>query len=574
MNNCFIVALFNGSKANNIKKRAVYQCLYLFLRPQNLHRMKTKYLILLSILSGILLSISWPVNGFTPLIFIALVPLFFIQQYVGDTNKKGMFWYAWLTFLIWNVLTTWWIWNSTQGGALTAFILNSLFTAVVFQLYHLSKKKLFYNKRGMFILVFYWVTWEYMHMNWDLTWSWLNLGNVFASKHTWIQWYEYTGSLGGTIWILIANIIVYKIISGLVNKAKPVNTIISGIKLVIIVAVPIIFSLSIYHNYIEEENPVDIIAVQPNIDPYNEQYTLTYRELLDRNLDLTSRLINDSTDFVLFPESALQEDIWEKRIDRSISLRLLQKVVEKFPNTAFVVGATTYELILLGEEKTNAARKFKNSLDHYYAFNTAILIENEQDYQLHHKSKLTPGAEIMPSWGILKPIENLAIDLGGTTGTLGKEDHPVSFTKVKDSIGASPIICYESVYGEFVANSVKQGAGLIFVITNDGWWGNTPGYKQHFLFSVLRAIETRRSVARSANTGISAFINQRGDILQQTPYWETAVISQTLNANYKLTYYTKNGDYIGRVSAFATALLMLIAFTQGYLRRKQTNSKN
>ncbi len=531
--------------------------------------MKIKYLLLLSILSGVLLSISWPANGFTPLIFIALVPLLFIQQYLGDNNNKGMFWYSWLTFLIWNVLTTWWIWNSTPGGAITAFILNSLFTAVVFQLYHLSKKKLFNNKRGMFILLFYWITWEYIHMNWDLTWSWLNLGNVFASKHTWIQWYEYTGSLGGTVWVIIANILIYKIISGLLNKAKSNKIIISGVELALVISVPIILSLSIYHRYTEETNPVDIIVVQPNIDPYHEQYSLSYREILDRNLDLTSRLITDSTDFVLFPESALQEDIWEKRIERTISLRLLQKVVARYPNTAFVVGATTYKHVLLSEERTNAARKFRTSLDYYYAYNTAILIEHEQKFQLHHKSKLTPGVEIMPSWWFLKPIENLAIDLGGTTGTLGRDDNPVSFMKAKDSIGVSPIICYESVYGEFVANSVKLGAGLIFVITNDGWWGDTPGYKQHFLFSVLRAIETRRSVARSANTGISAFINQRGDILQKTPYWETAVIKQTLNANYEQTYYTENGDFIARVSGFVSALLIIIAFTQGFLRKKR-----
>jgi len=534
--------------------------------------MKPKYLLLLSILSGILLSISWPVNGFTPLIFIALIPLFFIQQYVGDNNKKGMFWYSWLAFFIWNVLTTWWIWNSTEGGAITAFVLNSLFTAVIFQLYHISKKKLFDNKRGMFILVFYWVTWEYFHLNWDLTWSWLNLGNVFASKHTWIQWYEYTGSLGGTVWVIIVNIILYNLIAEIIKKATTFKLITAGSTLIFTIIAPILFSFYIYNNYQETNNPVSIIVVQPNIDPYNEQYSLSYKEILDKGLDLTAELIDDSTDFVVFPESALQEDIWEGHIDRSISLRLLRKVVANYPNTAFVIGATTYRMVLKNEEKTNAARQFHNNPSYYYAYNTAILIEDEQEFQIHHKSKLTPGAEIMPSWGILKPIENLALDLGGTIGTLGREDHPVSFTKNKNKIGISPIICYESVYGEFVANSVKLGAGLIFVITNDGWWGNTPGYKQHFSFSVLRAIETRRSVARSANTGISAFINQRGDVIQKTEYWKPAVIKNTLNANYKQTYYTNNGDYIARVSSFVSALLLLISFTQGFLHSKKLKS--
>jgi len=531
--------------------------------------MKTRYLILLSIVSGLLLSISWPVNGFTPIIFIALVPLFFVQQFVGDNNKKGMFWYAWLAFFIWNVLTTWWIWNSTEGGAITAFVLNSMFTAIVFYLYHLSKKKLFNNKRGMFILIFYWITWEYFHMNWDLTWSWLNLGNVFASKPTWIQWYEYTGVLGGSIWVIMVNILVCNLLSKFLAKVSSAQLIFPSVKLVVTVVVPLLFSINIYNNYTEKNDPVEVIVVQPNINPYTEQYTLSFSQILNKNLELTYSLINDSTDFVLFPESALQEDIWEKSLNRSISLQEMNKVVAKYPNTAFVVGATTYELVPDGVKTTNAIRKFKNSKGQYYAYNTALLIENNQNYQIHHKSKLTPGAEIMPSWGILKPIENLAIDLGGTVGTLGKNDFPVSFTKFSDKTGVSPIICYESVYGEFVANSVRLGAGLIFVITNDGWWGNTPGHKQHLLFSVLRAIETRRSVARSANTGISAFINQRGDIIAQTDYWKPAVIKQTLNANYDQTYYTQNGDYIARVTGFVSVLLLLIAFTQGFLNKKE-----
>jgi apolipoprotein N-acyltransferase len=533
--------------------------------------MKIKYCLLLSVLSGLLLAISWPENGFTPVIFIALIPLFFLQQYLGDNNKKGMFWYSWLAFLIWNVLTTWWIWNSTPSGALMAFILNSLFTAVVFQLFHISKKKLFDNKKGMFILLFYWVTWEYIHMNWDLTWSWLNLGNVFASKHTWIQWYEYTGSLGGTVWVLMVNILIYNIISSLITKVKSNRIIVSGIVLILVIIIPLIFSFSIYNNYKEKENPVDIIVVQPNIDPYTEQYSLHYETILNKNLELAAKLITDSTDFIVLPESAIQEDIWEEWIGRSISLRKIMKALTQHPTTTFVTGATTYKLLKEGEEMTNAARKFSKTTDHYYAFNTAILVENDKDFQLHHKSKLTPGVEIMPSWWILKPIEKLAIDLGGTTGTLGREDHPVVFMKsTGTNIGVSPIICYESVYGEFVANSVKLGAGLIFVITNDGWWGNTPGYRQHFLFSVLRAIETRRSMARSANTGISAFINQRGDVFQQTQYWEPAVIQQEINANYELTYYTINGDYIARISAFISALLILISFTQGYLRKRKS----
>ena len=531
--------------------------------------MKQRLFLLLSLSTGLLLTFSWPVNGFTPLIFIALVPLLFLQQFIADEKRKGMFWYSWLAFFIWNILTTWWIWNSTEVGSLMAFILNSLFTATIFQLYHISKKKLFDNKKGAAILIFYWITWEFIHMNWDLTWSWMNLGNVFASKHTWIQWYEYTGSLGGSLWVLVANVIVFEILYGLYKKISKVRLIANSTVLVLIISLPLIISMVIYNGYVEKSDPVEVVIVQPNVDPYNEQYSLSYFELLEKNLQLANQEASQTTNFIIFPESALQEDIWEEYLDRSRTLKSLQLELGKFPNSTIVVGATSYRNIAEDEKPTNAARKYRDSEGMYYAYNTAFMIEKDAPFQVHHKSKLTPGVEIMPSWWILKPVEALAIDLGGTTGTLGRETEPMAFFSEKNG-AVSPIICYESVYGEFVANSVALGAGLIFVITNDGWWGETPGYKQHFLFSVLRAIETRRSVARSANTGISATINQRGDILQQTDYWVPAVIKDTLNANYELTYYVRNGDYIARISAFISALLLLISYTQGFLKKKKS----
>jgi len=532
--------------------------------------MKRIHLLLLSILSGIILALSWPENGFNPLIFIAFVPLFFVQQYLGDNNKKGMFWYAWLAFLIWNVLTTWWVWYSTSVGSIFAMGLNSLFVAFVFYIFHLSKITIFQNKKGFGILIFYWISWEYFHMNWDLTWSWLNLGNVFSSSPKWIQWYEITGTLGGTLWVLLANILVYHIIHIALCKNNKRPIFVNSILLIILISVPVIYSYYLYNSYIEVENPVEVVVVQPNTDPYNEQYDLSPLILLDKNLTLAAEKITENTRFIVFPESTLYDGMKGIREDNLMDSELIQRLKEfskKYPQLSIVIGASTFRIADEGEALEKAARKFGNSNRYYYVYNSALFIDSSEFIQIHHKSKLTPGVENMPSWGILKPIENLAIDLGGSTGSLGTEKQPVIFTDVKGTTVA-PIICYESVYGEFVGNYISIGAEAIFVITNDGWWGNTPGHRQHFLFSVLRAIETRRSIARSANTGISAFINQRGDVFQKTEYWVPAVIRGTINLNDKMTYYTKNGDYIARISGFISALWLLVALTQGLLKRK------
>jgi len=530
--------------------------------------MKTKYLLLLSVVSGLLLAASWPANGFTPLIFIALTPLLVIQQYLGNTGKKGMFWYTWLSFIIWNVLTTWWIWNSTKSGAIAAIVFNALFLSIVFQVYHISKIKLFNNKRGFAILIFYWISWEYFHTNWQLTWPWLILGNVFSSKPTWIQWYEYTGVFGGSFWVLLTNILLFRLALNIWQKRK-FSAILSGTQALLIIAIPLIISEIMYHNYHEKKNPVEVVVIQPNIDPYTEEFNLPSSVVMKRILSLAEEKITDSTLYVVCPESTIQEGIWEENLYQSQSIRTIKSFIKKHPKISFVIGASTFRWLKPDEKRTNAARFYKDKL-YYYAFNTAFQIDRSPYIQIHHKSKLTPGVERMPSWAILRPLEKYAINLGGIVGTLKDEDHPTIFTNDETGISVSPIICYESVFGEFTAKTVAKGANLIFVITNDGWWGDSPGYKQHFLFSILRAIETRRSVARSANTGISAFINQRGDVSQATPYAKQAVIRKNINANKKLTYYTKNGDYIARISSFIAALILLASVTRGILKKKNS----
>jgi apolipoprotein N-acyltransferase len=166
-------------------------------------------------------------------------------------------------------------------------------------------------------------------------------------------------------------------------------------------------------------------------------------------------------------------------------------------------------------------------------------------------------------------LQQVAFDLGGTVGSLGYSPERDVFTSKCGNYIVPAIICYESVYGYFVAEFVKNGANLLFIITNDGWWGNTAGHRQHFSFAPLRSVETRRSIARSANTGISGFINQRGDILQASAYWVPDILKAELNTNNKMTFYVKYGDYIGRISTFLSVFLLLIAFTTTRINRNK-----
>jgi apolipoprotein N-acyltransferase len=124
------------------------------------------------------------------------------------------------------------------------------------------------------------------------------------------------------------------------------------------------------------------------------------------------------------------------------------------------------------------------------------------------------------------------------------------------------------VFGEYVTEYVGEaGANFLFVITNDGWWRNTAGHRQHNSYAHLRAIETRRSIARSANTGISSLIDQRGRELDRLGWWIRSGMRGTLNKNDHLTFYVRYGDYLGRISAMITFILLLYALMARFIRK-------
>lgn len=173
----------------------------------------------------------------------------------------------------------------------------------------------------------------------------------------------------------------------------------------------------------------------------------------------------------------------------------------------------------------------------------------------------------MPFPSIFGYLDDFAIDLGGTTGSLGYQESPSVFKSEK--ITAAPVICYESVYGDYVGDYIRKGANVICIMTNDGWWDDTPGYRQHCQYARLRAIEHRRSIARSANTGISCFINQKGEISQPTEWWVSACIKQEINLNNELTFYTQQGDLLGRCSFIGAAFFLVITFLGQLFKRKK-----
>ena len=518
---------------------------------------------LIALLSGSLMALAWPaVGGISSLIYISFIGLLLIEKELSKKSGKGLqvFGYAYLSFFIFNLLTTWWIYYASDWGAAAAVICNSLFMAIVFWLFHQTKVKVG-EKEGYIGLLIYWIAFEYLHLNWDLSWPWLTLGNVFAQDPSLVQWYEYTGVLGGSALILIINLLLFFALGALVNQRKKASALLFAFSLVILFGLTF-FSKQLYKHYNAEGKALEVLIVQPNIDPYFDKFGgMSEEEQIDRMITLAEAEVDETTDLILFPETAFPGAYWEHEVENFYGTKAMLSLLEKAPNARIIVGLSSRKLIT-DLQKVKPTSKRINDKAYYDFYNTAMQLNMADSIAFHRKSKLVLGVEKVPFLSTLPFMKKLSINLGGSAGGFGSQDHPNVFFKPFSEEGIGPIICYESIYGEYVNQYALSGAELYAIITNDGWWDDTPGYKQHLAYARLRAIEGRRSIVRSANTGISAIIDQKGDVIQQTNWWEADAIKGTVKLNNSLTFYVKYGNYIGRTAAFVAPLLLLLTIVK------------
>jgi len=509
-----------------------------------------------TLLFGTLLGFAWPTWGFAPLLFIALVPLLWFLQ----SSKKTSFWRfsggVYFGFFIWNALTTWWLWNSTVFGMFFAIIVNSLLMTLVMALWRRVDRKLG-QKAGFIFLPFAWICFEKMHLVWDFSWPWLNLGNGFAAHPNWVQWYEYTGSFGGTLWIWIVNIMMYFAIKKYMVSKK----VISFLKPILFVAIPLICSYLIFYQFETEQNKaLTVSVVQPNIDPYNEKYDLSHQQLYDKILAQITPELNKNPKLIVTPETYFSEGAGKdlSKFEQSKLYRDLLTLSTKH-DTQFLHGIQFYN-IYNNNNKTKTANDLRdgNWVDFY---NSAFLTDST-GIHVYHKSKLVVGVETLPYRNIIEPLlGNVMLDFGGTIYVRATQGHREAFP-LYGGVKVGPIICYESVYGAFVTGYVRAGANVLAIMTNDAWWGNTPGHKQHLAYARLRAIETRRPIVRAANTGISGFITPLGKVSSQLEYNTKGVLTENIIPQTKITIYVQYGDYIFRLGAFLTAFILLFTFAR------------
>lgn len=586
--------------------------------------------------SAVLMSLPYLLPGCGFIMLFALLPLLALERVMYLGKARGFFLYAWLGFSLWNFITTFWVCNATLGGGIFTGFANAFKMALIFQLFHWSRRHL----RGILPWLFLasmWIAWEKIYFDSPIPWPWLIFGNAFAGSIHLVQWYEFTGTLGGSLWVWASNLGLFGLMTAFSDgrwftRFNAKARVASVTALVLTLTGPMLLSAVLWFAWRpQEEGSLDVLISQPDFDPYMKFELYSQREqnaVLEEQMrtslgasrsDAVPALLADTAarsalpavpagspladaappcaplapTLILAPET-FTSSLWLPEPREDATVRHFASVLEDYPGATLLMGASTYEWIESEGRPSDTARRLRDGL-WYESHNSALSFNaGARRLDMYHKSRLVPATESTPFPSILGRFDDEV--LGGVLARCVGQDEPsllycyapevppadsvrktaasdsVSWTAAADSlqrrkdIPLAPVICYESIFGDYCRGYVQKGAQALCIITNDAWWGNTPGYRQHLDYARLRAVETRRDIARSANTGISAFINQRGEITARTHWWTREVLQGRLALSTRQTFFVRHGDITGRAATFLFLLLLALWLVRLFAR--------
>ena len=514
---------------------------------------KTPIVILMA-LALALLTLAWTFPHLGVLIIPAFVLLLDISKRSGPR-----YWRLYAVMALWNATTTYWIANAHPLGVVATVGINGAFMAFALWFSVRAEEMLwrfpsFRAKRWLHVLPLLacWLSFEQLHEYWGLAFPWLHLGNAFNGMPYLVQWYQFVGNSGGTLWVLLVAYTLH--MRGTTSK-----------RALWLFITPVVWSLVLWYVPANEpSNQLRVAVVQPNIDAYTEKWDLAESEQIQKvDRLLQTHLAQKQVDLIVLPETFLPDAREESSYGNRPNDKLLHEMLDRYGKTA-IFGATTYDFQQVPDVFNRPYG------DKYYTlYNTALFRNSAGETALYHKGKLVVGGETMPFVQLLKPyLGDWAIDLGGTSGTLGVSARRKVFKDANVGLKLSPIICWENEFSDYATAYAREGANLIAVITNDGWWGNTAGHLQHLRFAGLRAIEQGKYVVRSANTGVSSVIDAKGRVLRRLDWDTEGVIVADVPLLEGKTLYVRTGNWIGKAAVGLFTLLVLIILFSRFFRLK------
>ncbi len=507
--------------------------------------LENKKELLLSVISGILLVLSFPSFNVYPLAWFSLVPLLLAIMSKDSSN----FYTGLVTGIVYFMGTVYWVFHSMYvyghipaiASLLLLVILClylALYTGLFAVTFHYIYSRL--DLPALLIVPVVWITLEYARTYLLTGFPWSLLGYTQYSFLSLIQISDVTGVYGISFLVAAVNGLIFDLI-------RHEKTVESGWTLsrhvksgAIVVAIVMIAALAYGSAQLKHDEPIENVKVsvlQGNIDQDKKWDKKHQREVIDIYKNLTLEAVSNKPDLVVWPESALpfifgyDKDLTDEIMD-------LQKQI----NSHMLIGS----VLVKGSEKGKSLLS-----------NSVIMLSPGTDsVEVYDKIHLVPFGEYVPMGRLFPFIKKMVTAVGDFV----KSDEVIVMKTPFAKIGN--LICYEIAFPGLVRKFIDKGANLIITVTNDAWFGRTSAPYQHFSMAVFRAIENRVPVARSANTGISGFIDSRGRILKESDIFVQASLTGKLTAGSEQSFYTRHGDIFAYVCLFLTFIMVLLGMSR------------
>lgn len=533
----------------------------------------------LNILTGILLALAFPPMPFYFLSFIAFIPFLFVNEKFKDKNS-GLGLSIYLTFMVYHTGTNWWISSFQEqtdpflmASGFALDVAHPLFFFIPIYIYRFIRRKLGFVF-GLVSFPFIWTAFEWAHSLGEFSYPWLTVGNTQIYNIKWIQFIDITGVWGSSFLICSINVMIFSILYKIYKMPKEDRLIgyiirIPGMGLRISF-IAILFLAPIFYgtNQLKEFNHEKLISenesliatvIQPNINPW-EKWGSGPGSQVKLMMDIQDSVIKSSvkTNLSVWPETSILR--LGKRINNDLNMSFIQMWTDR-RELSLLSGFIHDDEYGPWEKRQITARLRTYDSTWYESFNAAVLVQPGFPAQVYHKSKLTPFAERIPYVNHVSFLmDYIQWGVGISSWGLGSGADVVDLSYKLQNYKLGNIICIESIYPGFCRDFTKNGAQLLTLITNDAWYDFTPGPEQHFCIAQVRAIENRRYIARSANSGVSGFISPTGEEVSRLAQYEKGALSEKIAFLDHQSFYVRYGDWFGFLVGTISLLMFLISF--------------
>ncbi len=522
--------------------------------------------LIYGLISGVLLGISFPPFPFPVLIFFALIPYLFViekKENLGSINR-----FTYFTIFFFTLITLYWVGSWTKeadpflmiSGILLMFINPAIFI-IPSTIYYFCKKT-FNDKAALYLFPFFWVAFEYMYSITDLRFPWLMLSNSLPYFNWFIQFADIIGAYGISLLILYINIFLYLFIKSYLMKKR--DNLLYAAVAVLLFIVPVIYGVYKTSTFEHSGKRIKVGLIQPNLNPWDKWEAGNLDEQLNLYLSLSQKAVEQGAKLIVWPESALPVYLLSGNYFNEV------EKIHQFTdsnNVYLMTGMPDATFYFNLDKAPPDAKKIKSGDAAYTSYNSILLFTPfSSSVQKYGKIKLVPFGEKVPFVEYLPFLGDLIKwQVGISSWNVGKEKTIFDLMNFK----AAGVICFESIYPDFVAEFVNKDAQLLVVVTNDSWYGYSSGPFQHKEISILRAIENRRTVIRAANGGISCIIDPLGRTVSQTKLFTKNVLVGYAELRDEKTFFSRYPLIIPLISLSLSIFFILIFVIKKFLLGKR-----